>query len=323
MEELAMTTQLITILAAGLFAAAILSGILAMVLRARTPTMSERLISMGAPQPQEPGPEAASTLEQIERSEPFTERVIVPALQWIATSVGRRLPGANAQAVSVRLARAGAPPSLTVEVFLGLKLAAAVVSAAVAVLMQLLVLTPSTPIMIAVWTVVSGIVGLFLPDLWVKDRTKKRQKAITLVLPDTIDILSISVEAGLGFDAAISRICQKAQNPLTAEFEKYLTEIRLGKARREALRQIQTRTGVDDLTTFIGAVIQADQLGVSMAKILRVQSEQLRVKRRQRAEQLAQQAPLKMLFPMILFIFPSVFIVILGPSIPQIMSAFS
>ena len=137
------------------------------------------------------------------------------------------------------------------------------------------------------------------------------------------DLRLLSVEAGLGFDSAISRICQKSQNPLTAEFEKYLTEMRLGKARRDSLRQIQTRTGVDDLTTFIGAVIQADQLGTSMAKILRVQSEQLRTKRRQRAEQLAQQAPLKMLFPMIMFIFPSVFVVILGPSIPQIMSGFS
>src|SRR5207248_6016610 len=116
--------------------------------------------------------------------------------------------------------------------------------------------------------------------LWIKDEIRRRQKTIRKVLPDTIDVLSISVEAGLGFDSALGRICQKSQNPLTAEFEKYLTEIRLGKGRREALRQIQTRTGVDDLNSFIGAVIQADQLGVSMAKILRVQSEQLRVKRR-------------------------------------------
>ena len=169
----------------------------------------------------------------------------------------------------------------------------------------------------------AAVAGFFLPELWIKDEIRRRQKAIRKVLPDTIDILSISVEAGLGFDAAMSRICHKAQNPLTAEFEKYLTELRLGKGRREALRQIQARTGVDDLNTFISAVIQADQLGTSIAKILRMQSEQLRTKRRQRAEQLAQQAPLKMLFPMIMFIFPSVFVVILGPSIPQIMSGFS
>jgi tight adherence protein C len=123
----------------------------------------------------------------------------------------------------------------------------------------------------------------------------------------------------LGFDAAISRICRKAQNPLTAEFDKYLTEIRLGKARREALRQLQARTGVEDLTTFIGAVIQADQLGMSMDKILRVQSEQLRVKRRRRAEQLAQRAPLTMLFLVMLFIFLSIFVVILRPTIRQLM----
>jgi tight adherence protein C len=180
-------------------------------------------------------------------------------------------------------------------------------------------IAPPDLIMTPLWTVVAGVAGFFLPDLWLRDRARKRQKAIRTVLPDTIDVLSISVEAGLGFDAAIDRICQKAHTELTVEFDKYLTEIRLGKPRREALRQIQTRTGVEDLTTFIGAVIQADQLGVSIAKILRTQSEQLRVKRRQRAEQLAQQAPLKMLFPMILFIFPSVFVVILGPAVHQLM----
>ena len=134
-----------------------------------------------------------------------------------------------------------------------------------------------------------------------------------------MDLISVSVEAGLGFDAALLRITQKTQNPLMHEFEQYLREMQLGKPRREALRQIQVRTGLDDLHSFISAVIQADQLGVSMAKMLRVQSEHLRVKRRQRAEQLAQKAPLKMLFPMILFIFPSIFVVILGPAIQQLM----
>jgi tight adherence protein C len=237
----------------------------------------------------------------------------------------RITPGANAEAIASKLAMAGNPRNLTVELFLGLKVAVAIISAVVSLGLQFLLppLIPHpSPIMTPLWTVLGGVAGFFLPELYIRDAIRKRQKAIRKVLPDTIDVLSISVEAGLGFDSAMIRICSKSQNPLTHEFEKYLTEIRLGKGRREALRQIETRTGVEDLNTFIGAVIQADQLGVSIAKTLRIQSEQLRTKRRQRAEQLAQQAPLKMLFPMILFIFPSVFVVILGPSIPTIMSGF-
>src|ERR671935_231954 len=269
---------------------------------------------------------SARVLEEMELATPFSERVLKPLLKRLAHLAARVSPGTKAEAIALKLAMAGNPRQLTVETFLGLKVVAALVFAGVALLAQFLLpplIAPPALVKTALWTVVAAVVGFFLPELWIKDEIRKRQKAIRKVLPDTIDILSISVEAGLGFDAAMSRICHKAHNPLTAEFEKYLTELRLGKGRREALRQIQTRTGVEDLNTFIGAVIQADQLGTSMAKILRVQSEQLRTKRRQRAEQLAQQAPLKMLFPMIMFIFPSVFVVILGPSIPQIMSGFS
>jgi tight adherence protein C len=262
----------------------------------------------------------------MELAKPFSERVLKPTLKRLSHLAARVSPGTKAEAIALKLAMAGHPRQLTVETFLGLKVVAALAFAGVALLAQFLLpplIAPPALVKTALWTGAAAVAGFFVPELWIKDEIRKRQKAIRKVLPDTIDILSISVEAGLGFDAAMSRICHKAHNPLTAEFEKYLTELRLGKSRREALRQIQTRTGVEDLNTFISAVIQADQLGTSMAKILRVQSEQLRTKRRQRAEQLAQQAPLKMLFPMIMFIFPSVFVVILGPSIPQIMSGFS
>jgi tight adherence protein C len=312
--------QLILVIS-GLFAAGVFLCLVALAQPPKPAIVRNRLESLG-------GPNRPSTrvLEEMELARPFSERVLKPILKRLSHLAARVSPGTKAEAIALRLAMAGNPRELTVETFLGLKAAAALAFAGIALLLQF-VLPPLIPppalVMTALWTAVAGIAGYFLPELWIRDEIRRRQKAIRKVLPDTIDVLSISVEAGLGFDAAISRICQKAQNPLTAEFEKYLREIRLGKARREALRQIQTRTGVEDLNTFIGAVIQADQLGVSMAKILRVQSEQLRVKRRQRAEQLAQQAPLKMLFPMIMFIFPSVFVVILGPSIPQIMSGFS
>ena len=133
------------------------------------------------------------------------------------------------------------------------------------------------------------------------------------MIPDTLDLLTISVRAGLGFDAALGKVVEKLKGPLSDEFRRALAEVRVGKARRDALRDIVPRTEVPPLTNFIGAIIQAEQLGVSITKVLQVQSEQLRIERRQRAEEMAAKAPIKMLFPLVGCIFPSLFIVILGP----------
>jgi tight adherence protein C len=319
-----MTTQILIVLASTIFAIAAFISMLGVAQNAAVNSTAERLREMGAPEPEEPGNarRAPQSLEEIELSKPFAQRVVEPLLRSALRILGRTIPGSNAEALILKLARAGVGSRLSGESYVGIKLATAVGSAAVAMLMQVVLpplIPPPNPITTAVWSLMGGVAGFFLPDLWLRDRTKQRQKAITRALPDTLDVLSISVEAGLGFDSALGRICQKSQGPLTDEFEQYLTEMRLGKGRREALRQIEARTGVEDLHTFINALIQADQLGVSIGKVLRLQSEQLRVRRRQRAEQLAQQAPLKMLFPMILFIFPSIFVVILGPAIRQLM----
>ncbi len=315
------TQQLLPLTAAALFSAAILIVAVALTQRvsAKPVSIKGRLDELGAGRKPQ-----VRALEELELSQPFADRIIRPALARTSRILTRLAPGMNATSMQNRLNMAGNPRNMTVEVFLGLKMVLALLFAVVAFLGQVLplgLISPQGPVLTLVWTAVAGVAGFFLPNLWLKDEARKRQKAITKVLPDTIDILSISVEAGLGFDAAITRLCTKAQNPLIVEFEKYLTEMRLGKGRRESLRLIQTRTGVEDLTAFVGAVIQADQLGVSIAKVLRLQSDQLRIKRRQRAEQLAQQAPLKMLFPMILFIFPSIFVVILGPAIKEFISA--
>jgi tight adherence protein C len=136
-----------------------------------------------------------------------------------------------------------------------------------------------------------------------------------MAVPDTLDLLTISVKAGLGFDAALAKVVEKTKGPLADEFARALNELRVGKQRREALRDIVARTDVRALTNFIGAIIQAEQLGVSISKVLQVQSEQLRIERRQRAEEAAAKAPIKMLFPLVGCIFPSMFIVILGPAI--------
>ena len=162
-------------------------------------------------------------------------------------------------------------------------------------------------------------IGYIGPEFWLGGRVKKRQKGILLQIPDALDLLTISVRAGLGFDAALGKVVEKMKGPLVDEFRRALAEVRVGKARREALRDIVPRTEVQPLTNFIGAIIQAEQLGVSISKVLQVQSEQLRIERRQRAEEQAAKAPIKMLFPLVGCIFPSLFVVILGPALILIM----
>src|SRR5262249_34284876 len=147
-----------------------------------------------------------------------------------------------------------------------------------------------------------GGLGYVLPSFWLRGQITQRRNEIGQALPDAIDLLTISVEAGLGFDQALSRLVSKSNNALTHEFGRGLTEMRYGVARRDALRAMVERTGLEDLSTFITSIIQSEQLGTSVATVLRVQSEEMRVRRRQRAERLAQLAPIKMLFPMVFLI---------------------
>jgi tight adherence protein C len=162
-----------------------------------------------------------------------------------------------------------------------------------------------------------------LPDFWLKRQVSARQALIIKALPDTIDLLTVSVEAGLAFDAASAKVTERGQGPLQDEFHHYLRLIRMGTPRRAAMKELGERSGVPDLHAFATGMIQADQLGVSMSNVLRVQSDELRRKRRQRAEEKAMKAPIKMLFPLILFIFPSIFIVLLGPAGINVLDAFA
>jgi tight adherence protein C len=162
--------------------------------------------------------------------------------------------------------------------------------------------------------VVMGLLGFFLPSIWLGRRIKGRQDEIIKTLPDALDLLTISVEAGLPFDGAMQRVAEKWDNELSRGFQRLLTEMQVGKSRRDALRDMADRMGVPDVTSFVAALVQADQLGISIAKVLRIQAEQMRIKRRQRAEEKAQQAPIKMLLPMTFLIFPTILIIILGPA---------
>ncbi|MER3457530.1 MAG: type II secretion system protein, partial [Chloroflexota bacterium] len=159
-------------------------------------------------------------------------------------------------------------------------------------------------------TALMALTGFYMPVLWLNSKIRRRQGEIVKALPDALDLLTVCVEAGLGFDAAMAKVNEKWDNELSLAFGRVLQEIRLGRLRREALRDMAN----PDVTTFVAAIIQAEQLGVSIAKVLRIQSDQMRVRRRQRAEENAQKAPVKILFPMVLLIFPSLFIVLLGPA---------
>lgn len=262
--------------------------------------------------------ERAMTLEELELQQPFHERVIIPATRSILATLGKYGPKQSAERLKVNLQMAGNPGGITPAMFVGLRVVLALILGAIVILVTFRTMPPTQALL---YSVVGLVLGYMLPVIWLGRKITQRKRAITKALPDALDLLCISVEAGLAFDLALQRVTQKWDDDLSREFKKVLSDIRLGRTRREALKDLADRTGVEDVQTFTAAVIQADQLGVSMSKILRLQSDQMRVRRRQRAEELAQQAPIKMLFPMVFLIFPALFVVILGPAVPRIMSS--
>ena len=258
----------------------------------------------------------AKNLEELELQAPLVDRTLRPLMARLSGRMGKMASTSFTQQTEKRLALAGNPGDLRVADWLGVKAIGAVVGG---VLFFLIFIFPGlikVPLFIGIAMIFAGILaGYTVPEFWLGGRIKRRQKAILLQIPDALDLLTISVRAGLGIDGALGKVVEKLKGPLTEEFRRALAEIRVGKPRRDALRDIVARTEVPALTNFIGAIIQAEQLGVSISKVLQVQSEQLRIERRQRAEEQAAKAPIKMLFPLVGCIFPSLFIVILGPAI--------
>ena len=258
----------------------------------------------------------AKNLEELELQQPFIERTLRPLGARISGRVSNMASSSFTEKTGKRLALAGNPGDLKVADWLGIKAVGAIIGAILCFFLFGVVGLLGFPFFIAlVLTAVGGLFGYTVPEFWLGGRVKKRQKAVLMMIPDALDLLTISVRAGLGFDAALGKVVEKLNGPLSDEFRRALAEVRVGKARRDALRDIVARTEVVPLTNFIGAIIQAEQLGVSISKVLQVQSEQLRIERRQRAEEQAAKAPIKMLFPLVGCIFPSLFIVILGPAI--------
>ncbi len=248
--------------------------------------------------------------------EPFFQRAISPFLTGMSRWVMRITPVGWSNSLRHKLILAGNPGGLETGQFVALYLLVVCGFALAA-----FTLTMGADQQLLFTSVGLGL-GLLIPDFWLKQRIQVRQTAMRKALPSFLDLLTVSVEAGLGFDAGLTKVTAREAGPLAEEFQRVLQEIRMGKPRRDALKDLGGRTEVKELSSFVSALVQADQLGVSIGNVLRVQAQQMRRSRRQRAEEAAMKAPIKMLFPLVFFIFPSLFIVLLGPAVIQMVETF-
>jgi len=259
--------------------------------------------------------ETPATLEEIELSMPFSERILAPMVRRTSGFMARLTPAQTLESTRHKLDLAGNPNNWTPSEFFGVR---AVACVALGGLIFLVLSIANVEWLQRIGlTVVFALLGFMLPALWLGQKIRSRKNSVIQSLPDALDLLTICVEAGLGFDQAMQKVAEKWDDELSRAFARVLHEIRLGKTRREALRDVANRLDLSDVTSFVAAVIQAEQLGVSIAKVLRIQSDQMRIRRRQRAEEKAHQAPVKMLFPMVFLIFPAIWIVLLGPALLQ------
>jgi tight adherence protein C len=255
-----------------------------------------------------------------ELEKPFADRVLQP-LQHKATAIGRRISGADtAERIRRKLDLAGNPAGWTVDRVLSGKVIGAVVGLFGGILFSLMLTSMTVKII-----VIAGVtvVGFFAPNLCLYQKAHERAERLQRELPDAIDLMTISVESGLGFDAAVQQVARNTEGPLAEEFSRVLREMQIGQGRADALRALGERTNVGDVRTFVGAMVQADSFGIPIAQVLRVQSAEIRVKRRQRAEEKAQQVPVKITIPLIFCILPTLFIAVMGPAVISIMDSFS
>jgi tight adherence protein C len=257
------------------------------------------------------GGEKPLTLEEVELQRPFSERFLRPAIERLGSVMSRSTPQKARQNLMNRLDLAGRPGNLTPEDFAAVRIVAAAVAAAAGLGIGLLL---ANPVYLVISLAAGAILGFYLPVLWLKQKVDARRSEIQKGLPDAMDLLVIAVDAGLGFDAALARVTDKYKNALSDEFAKVLREVSLGRPRLEAMDEMGRSSGVEDLHNFIQAIIQSEQFGTGIGKILRIQADEMRRKRRQRAQEKAAQATLKMMLPMVGCIFPTLWIVLLGPA---------
>ena len=249
---------------------------------------------------------------------PFSERVFQPLLQRLGRRFQQRTPSIQRKLLERRLTMAGL--EMTPDQWTGWYVFSVALGAVIGGALGGLLNGSKFALL---YGVVGALLGSRLPNMRLIQATAARQKRIVRALPDVLDLLTVSVQAGLGFDAALVKVAEKMQGPLPEELRQVLHEIRAGVLRKDALAAMANRTGVDELNSFVSAIVQAEQLGVSISNVLEVQSASVREKRSQRAEEEAGKAPVKMLLPMVICIFPAIFIVVLGPAVIQVMEMFA
>lgn len=258
---------------------------------------------------------AANDRPQVREERPsFRQRVVTPLASWMAAVAGGMVPERQMERIRHNLAVGGLARRRDLTYFLAAKVGLALGLAALFALYG----TGDGIVQSVVAAPLGAVLGFYAPGVWLGRRIARRKVLLFKALPDALDLLSVSVGAGLGFDGAMAEVVQQWQNPLTDEFSMVLRDLRLGKSRRDALHDLAERTEVPEIDRFVAAVVQSDQLGTSIRSTLQVQAEQIRLQRRHRAEEQARKAAVKMLVPIALFIFPTLFVVLLGPALPSL-----
>jgi len=256
-----------------------------------------------------------------ELAKPFSTRIVSPLTKSLAKTFMRLAPQSLRCIVEQRMMMAGGFGRLNVNEFFLLCAFLAVCLPGVVGLLLFVSKAPANKIVGI--SMIVFVIGLIVPIMMLNQKIAARKLSIQKALPDVLDLLTVSVEAGLGFDGALAKLTEKMKGALVDEFNRVLQEIRMGVSRRDALASLGTRCDVSDLSMFTTSLIQADQLGVSIGNVLKIQSVSMREKRKQRAEEKAMKAPIKMMLPLVLFIFPTIFIVLLGPAVIQVVKTFS
>ena len=251
------------------------------------------------------------TLSELELRQSFRDRVIRPALKRLGHLIEQMTPVKARQEISLKLHVAGRPGGMAAGDFIALRYA---LTAALSLFGIAIGTLMHNPLALAIFAAIGAVVGLYGPIFWLRSKLMRRRADIQADLPDVIDVLVVCVEAGLTFEAALERVVEKYDHALSDEFGRVMQEIRLGRSRLDALNEMGQRTGVEELNHFVQAIIQSEQLGSGVSRILRIQSDEMRMKRLVTAQERGARASLKMLLPMLGCIFPTLWVILLGPA---------
>jgi tight adherence protein C len=305
--------QLLLSLLVGLSVLALLAGVRALLAPGEASDRVQQLLGTT--------PGAVVSLRELEMRDSFYQRAVQPLISALLQWLGRLAPQRNIEELNQKLETAGLAARLNVMDFLGLKILFGILFAAAS--LGLTYLAGSGSLVVVGMSLLAGLLGFTLPNYWLLTRISTRQHEIIRALPDALDMMSICVNAGLGLQGAMQTVCEHWDNALVEEYTRVLAEVRLGRSALDAMESMGKRTGVKEMVSFVLSLTLAHKMGISIATVLPIQAEQMRVARRQKAEEMARQAAIKMLFPLVFLIFPAMFAVILGPAVPQLLESMS